>query len=455
MSGPVSITYSVGGSTTSTDSTNTINILNSYGGILTPDTSVCYGNHDVILDLNNSEGEVLKWESSEDGFSSITSIPITDSVLNVLNLTQTTQYRVIVQDGSCEPDTSNSITITVYPQSTAQISGDTIICSGSTAWLKLELTGVSPWDIEYENDIDTLLIPGIPGSPNYINVSPSSITTYTIVTMADGNGCPGPISGSATVDPILIPVSNAGKDSTLCSLSFQFDAVPSVGIGLWSVLSGPGTAVFSPDENDPLATVTVDTEGSYEILWTETNGPCSDADTITVIFHKTPMSDAGPDQVLEYVFSAFMEGRMPDYGTGNWEIVRGTGQILNENDPLTEIRGLSLGENEYTWIIKTDVCDDVSDNVLITVNDIKTQTVITPNNDGYNDYLVFSGLVELSNTEIIIYNRWGTEVYRSKNYQNDWDGRDHNNRELLSDTYYYILKRSSGRIIKGFVEIRR
>ena len=158
---------------------------------------------------------------------------------------------------------------------------------------------------------------------------------------------------------------------------------------------------------------------------------------------------------MEYVFSTYLEAGIPEVGTGSWELVRGTGQVQDKNDPGSQVTGLSLGENEFTWEIISDVCEDVSDNIVITVNDLLTPTVITPNNDGYNDYLVFSGTDELNDNEIIIYSRWGTEVYRSKDYQNDWDGRDHNNRELPLDTYYYILKLSSGRLIKGFVEIRR
>ncbi len=702
LSGLVPITYSVGGSTTFTDSTNIINILKSHGGILSPDTSVCYGNQDINLELNNYTGEVLKWEFSMDDFLTTLSFPITDPFLTISNLTETTQFRVIVKDGLCEPDTSNSITIALYPQSAAHLSGDTTICYGSAATLSINLTGVSPWDLEYENDIDTIPITGILTNPYVFNVSSSLITTYSIVSLVDGNGCSGPISGSATVEPI--PIVNAGKDTTICGLTFRLEAMPStgtgiwsqsagpgtsmfspgtafsdaevtvdtygayeftweetdgacvddstitiefyespmadagpgsivcgltaglqanpiVGMGTWSVLNGPGTAVFTPDENDPSASVSVNAAGIYEILWTETNGPCSDSDTITITFfdqpvanagtggeecdldfqlqaipgtgtgewtkisgpgsatfspsandsdaevivdeygsygfiwtetngtcsdnitvyvnffdriivdagadgdvcgqeyvlnatpgngsgywtkisgtgkvsfspsdtassvtvsvdefgsyefqwfeaigdcsgsdnveirfHEQPTADAGPDQVLENVFSTYLDAGITEFGTGNWELVEGTGLIQDRNDPGSQVTGLSLGENEFSWTIKTGVCEDVTDKVMIKVNDLLTPTVITPNNDGYNDYLVFSGTDELNDNEIIIYSRWGTEVYRNKDYQNDWDGRDHNNRELPLDTYYYILKLSSGRLIKGFIEIRR
>jgi len=620
LSGLVPITYSVGGSTTFMDSTNIINILKSEGGILTPDTTVCFDNDELILKLNVSRGDILKWESSEDSFSTTTSIPSNDSVLSVSNRTQTTQYRVIVQDGSCQPDTSNSITITVYPQSTAHLSGDTTICNGSTATMTVDFTGVSPWNLEYENDIDTILITGIVDNPYNFSANPSLTTTYSIVAMVDGNGCSGMTSGSANVEPVSI-AANPGEDSALCGLTFQFNAIPGIGTGIWTQTSGPGTSFFTPSAEFPDAEVAVDAYGAYKFTWTETNGPCIDSATIAVVFneqpnanvtvggdncglsfqleaipsvgigewsiisgpgtadfvsgvnsavttvsvndygsygfiwketngncsdnitayvnffdkiivdagtdeevcsqeyvlnatpgkgsgywskisgpgkvsfspsdtaisvtvsvdeygsyefqwfeaigdcngsdnveirfHEQPTADAGSDQVLDYVFSTYLDAGITEFGTGNWELVKGTGQVHDENDPVSEVTGLSLGKNEFTWTIETGVCEDVSDKVVITVNDLLTPTVITPNNDGYNDYLVFSGTDELNDNEIIIYSRWGTEVYRSKDYQNDWDGRDHNNRELPLDTYYYILQLSSGRLIKGFVEIRR
>ena len=173
------------------------------------------------------------------------------------------------------------------------------------------------------------------------------------------------------------------------------------------------------------------------------------------------MANAGPDQVLEHVFSTTLEALLPSAdvvavnANGTWSLLSGAGTIENPNDPSSRVSGLGLGDNVFRWTISSDFCPDASDEVLITVNDLETYTVITPNNDGLNDVLVFSGIDELRACEIIIYNRWGTEVYRDPDYQNDWDGKDKNGRPLIQDTYYYILRIPPDRIIKNFVEIRR
>ncbi|NML35685.1 gliding motility-associated C-terminal domain-containing protein [Chitinophaga sp. G-6-1-13] len=58
------------------------------------------------------------------------------------------------------------------------------------------------------------------------------------------------------------------------------------------------------------------------------------------------------------------------------------------------------------------------------------------------------------NSSLFIYNRWGNQVYQSKNYQNEWDGHG-----LSEGTYYYILKLRAAdggeRSYKGWIELMR
>jgi gliding motility-associated-like protein len=231
--------------------------------------------------------------------------------------------------------------------------------------------------------------------------------------------------------------------------------------GQWITIYGPGNASFSPSETDPMARATVDTYGEFLFRWEVREGFCTGEDSVLVSFLREPIANAGPDQVLDYRFTTYLAAELlsADVAAVNttctWSLVGGSGVFANPNDPLTQVSGLKLGENVFQWTISSDYCPDVSDRVMITVNDVETFTVITPNNDGFNDKLVFPGIEELQGCEIIIYNRWGMEVYRNADYQNNWDGRDHNNRELIPDAYYYILRIPPDRIIKSFVEIRR
>ncbi|MBD8487797.1 gliding motility-associated C-terminal domain-containing protein [Echinicola sp. CAU 1574] len=88
--------------------------------------------------------------------------------------------------------------------------------------------------------------------------------------------------------------------------------------------------------------------------------------------------------------------------------------------------------------------------------EITIPNVFTPNGDGMNDTWQIEGLAELyPENDLIVVNRWGGEVYKVSNYNNDWDGGS-----LNEGTYYYKLKirdRESGREVQftGYVTILR
>jgi gliding motility-associated-like protein len=60
---------------------------------------------------------------------------------------------------------------------------------------------------------------------------------------------------------------------------------------------------------------------------------------------------------------------------------------------------------------------------------------ITANGDGANDTWDIKNLVNYPENEVVVFNRWGNEVYRRKGYHNDWNGGN-----LNAGTYFYQLK---------------
>jgi gliding motility-associated-like protein len=66
--------------------------------------------------------------------------------------------------------------------------------------------------------------------------------------------------------------------------------------------------------------------------------------------------------------------------------------------------------------------------------------VITPNNDGKNDYWRLDFIqVFFPEAEVEIYNRWGDRLFRSVGYYNAWDG-SYKGDPLPVGAYYYIIK---------------
>ncbi len=69
----------------------------------------------------------------------------------------------------------------------------------------------------------------------------------------------------------------------------------------------------------------------------------------------------------------------------------------------------------------------------------------TPNNDGYNDYFEIEGLLDYSSSSLKVYNRNGSLVFKTGDYQNNWNGIANvsgvlsSGDELPSGTYYYVI----------------
>jgi gliding motility-associated-like protein len=76
--------------------------------------------------------------------------------------------------------------------------------------------------------------------------------------------------------------------------------------------------------------------------------------------------------------------------------------------------------------------------------------IITPNEDGYNEYFVFENIDNRS-WSLKVFNKWGQEVYFSLDYKNNWNGQD-----LSGGVYYYKLSCSAlKKEVKGWVHLFR
>ena len=196
-------------------------------------------------------------------------------------------------------------------------------------------------------------------------------------------------------------------------------------------------------------------EGTYYIKGSSVSG-CFDIKPVTVTVNPFPVSDAGPDQVLEYQFETTLNARLNNISdAGIWSVVSGKAVFNDNTSASTSVSGLSSGKNELLWTVRNGVCPPSSDTVNITVNDLKIQSLMTPNMDGRNDYFEIQGLNNLGRTELIVFDRRGMQVFKNVNYDNRWNGVDYSNNPLPDDTYFFVIRPEKGRAISGFIVIRR
>ena len=93
-------------------------------------------------------------------------------------------------------------------------------------------------------------------------------------------------------------------------------------------------------------------------------------------------------------------------------------------------------------------------------NCLKIYTGITPNGDNNNDSWYIQN-IELYPNEVKVFNRWGSEVWSTVNYNNDknfWNGNNKANQPLSDGTYFYVIisstdNASKRKVYKGWVEL--
>ena len=81
--------------------------------------------------------------------------------------------------------------------------------------------------------------------------------------------------------------------------------------------------------------------------------------------------------------------------------------------------------------------------------DTQVYNIITPNHDGKNDVLVIDNIQLYPSNSLAIFNRWGREVYKTTNYQNNWGQDD----SLAADNYFYLLTLPDGTTRKNWFEV--
>src|SRR4030042_3628453 len=143
-------------------------------------------------------------------------------------------------------------------------------------------------------------------------------------------------------------VASAGSDQTgseMCGLTSTTLAgnTPTIGTGLWSIVSGSGGSIATT--SSPTSSFSGTAGTTYVLRWTISNSPCTaSTDDVTITFSRNPtVSNAGSDQtgsVLCGRTTTTLAGNTPAVGTGAWSIVSGSGgSITPQKSPTSAFSG--------------------------------------------------------------------------------------------------------------------
>jgi len=199
---------------------------------------------------------------------------------------------------------------------------------------------------------------------------------------------------------------------------------------------------------------------------TDTSGTESDNDDPTVhIIDDAPqaLNDREETKINQPVTIPVTDNDLPSFNgldKGSIVITRypSNGQLqigLNGTVTYMPNKGYS-GPDDFMYTV-TDNLGKLSNKALVNITvipiDIFIPNTFTPNGDGKNDTFKIIGRESFDTTDLLIFNRWGNEVYRSKNYQDEWNGSG-----LSEGTYYYLIvfKKGANQVTKkGWILLKR
>jgi gliding motility-associated-like protein len=255
-------------------------------GTLGSSSVVCASGNGDLLQLSAYIGTIDKWQI-DDGGGWIDSANTTDT-MSYSNLTQTTEYKVIVTNGVCPADTSNIVTMTVVSGSVGGVivSSDSV-CEGSngdTLNLAAYSGNVIQWELSTDGGSTWIPIVNTTDQQPYSNVSQT--TMYR--TLVEASGCSAVYSDTATIT--AIPPAIGGfvlEDKSICG-GTNTDTLYLMGylgdIVKWQFDNGTGWTDIA-NTSDTLIVNNITLTTSYRAIVTNTTCPndTSDMATLTVI----------------------------------------------------------------------------------------------------------------------------------------------------------------------------
>jgi gliding motility-associated-like protein len=225
-------------------------------------------------------------------------------------------------------------------------------------------------------------------------------------------------------------------------------------IGITVILSGTQLMVSCKDETD--GTISVVGEGgdnpyTYEWStgWTEIGMDGSSvedlaAGTYTVIV--TDANEVSAVEIYEVAEPAPIQVTVNVFpGRADAIVLGGTAPYTFQWDQIitTEsfIEGLQGGIEHVLLVTDANGCTSemVRFDLDYGTGCYEARTVISPNNDGLNDNF-YVNCLELTTVRVIIFNRWGQEVYENDDYDNSFIGIGRRDEVLPQGGYFYILE---------------
>jgi gliding motility-associated-like protein len=382
------------------------------------DTLICSIDSLPLVAVSNTAGITYSWVPAYNILNANTDTP-------TVFPKDTTQYVVTATQNGCVG--TDTVTVNVLNYITVTLPADTTICLSDS----ITLSPVS-YGLKYAWSPGTGLSDS---TTKYPEASPSVNTLYDL-TVNLGH-CSA--KGSEEVKVAPYPKAYAGVDTTICyATTAQLQGVITAAYYTWT----PDSTLSNPQTLDPTARPLTTT--AYTLTVTDTLGcpkPVSDSVLVTVI--PQVVVDPGNDTVVVVNEPLALHASSTDstlvtfvWSPGDWL-----------NDPLIydPVATITSAIDSITYLVTATTPQGCTGNgkirvlVYSTLPDIFMPNAFTPNGDGKND-VYRPILVGMSSLDYFrIFNRWGQEVYATRQNGDGWDGKL-SGRPQETGTFVYMVQ---------------
>jgi len=252
--------------------------------------------------------------------------------------------------------------------------------------------------------------------------------TYGL-TVADINGCTIVDSFTITEPSILSGIIAA--NSSTCGNSN----------GTATILVSGGNSPYTYVWNDVLAqtssTAVGLNNGSYTVTTTDANG-CTLIDSTTVLnlsgqtIDSLVVTNESCSDKLDGSINLYVSGGTLPY-TFLW----------NDANATTTEDLSSVGQGTYIVLVTDSSGCTASDTAAVSqgstgCDSLNIPSSFSPNGDGTNDKWAIRNVTAYPDIVVEIFNRWGSLLFSSTGYSEEWDGT-FNGKDVALATYYYII----------------
>ncbi len=445
---------------------NTIPENSAFAGT---DIAIC-GGSSVNLDAVMPTIGTGVWTQTGGAAVTIANPDMPNTIINGLAEDQSYTFVWTLSNGVCGDYSSDAVQVTVDVADAVAEAGDNIeSCDPDIVLNAITASSGNQgiWTQSPEQAAQGVTFAD-PANPNTAVLGLENGMTYSFTWTLSNAGC-GAFSNDLVVVEILpgAETAFAGNDDQSCGDgTILLEAAPISGnTGMWTT-DDPDVTIVSPTNASTI--VNGVTPGAYTFTWTVDAGICGvSSDDVVITYGIAPEAEA--DQAITE-FGQSVSIRVTGNDITPDDIILtieenpadGTVTITDEGTIEYTPDPAFAGTDEFVYMICNEDCPDECSEAIVTVivganAPCDVPTIITPNGDNTNDDFIIPCLAteDYPDNQVIIYNQWGDEVYRSKNYQNDWSGT-YNGENLPVGTYFWLVDFNKGeKPSAGFLVIER